>query len=417
VNRYKLANGITVIEDPIEGSQSFTLMVMFKTGSRNETPEIWGISHFLEHMAFKGTKSYPSAAILADELVGLGVRYNAFTSKEYTGYYIKGAKKVFEKSLSIISEMTTSPVILDEEVDKERGTIIEEINMVEDSPQEKIYEYFEECLYSNKQVSQNVIGTKSSLSGIHSKEIKEYREKYYRTGNAVVSISGCIPESFKELLERKFSEFKDGKNDYLQEIVEKKKQINLLNKDTQQTHLAIGFPALRFTDDEKDIAFVLGVVLGGNMSSRMFTEIREKRGLAYYINTFHEGMADTGMVTTFAGVNNEKAIEAVGIINEVYKSVLTELPEEELIKTKNYIIGNMALQYEESERRSTYNAICEIYGAKLETLEEKIARVESITAEQVVALANRLFDDKKLCLALIGPFKDEEKFTKILKLK
>ncbi len=414
MNRYKLENGVTVIEDPIEGSQSFTLMVMFKTGSRNETPEIWGISHFLEHMAFKGTKSYPTAALLADELVGLGVMYNAFTSKEYTGYYIKGAKRVFDKSLNIISEMTIEPVIVDEEVEKERGTVIEELNMYEDSPQRKIFDYFEECLYQNKQVSQNIVGSKESLAGIHAKEIKEYREKYYRTGNAVISISGYIPTNLRELLTKEFSNLEKGENAYLPAVIEDRKQINLSYRETQQTHMAIGFPGLKFTDSEKDAATVLSALLGGNMSSRMFKEIREKRGLAYYVNTYDDDLDDTGSLVTFTGVNNEKAVEAAGIINDVYKSVLKEIPEEELIKTKNYLIGILALQYENSEKRSTYNAIREIYRAETETLEEKIAKIEAVTADHVIALANRLFDEKKLCLALIGPFKDETEFAKIL---
>lgn len=417
MKKYSLSNGITVIEDQIADAQSFTVLVMVGTGSRNETPDIWGISHFFEHMAFKGTPSYPSASLLSKELDSLGVMYNAFTGKEYTGYYIKGSKKVLTKALNIISEITLSPIILDEEVDKERGTIVEELNMSEDDPRRKIYDYFEECIYTNKQISQEIIGSKKSLSGIKAEHLIKYHNDYYLAENSVITVSGFIPNDLTELLERGFAQLPKGKRGYLPEIIQERKMVNLFTKKTQQTHMAIGFPGVNVHDKDRDVAQILATLLGGNMSSRMFSEIREKRGLAYYVKTYSDNMYDAGCFVTFAGVNNEKAYEAVQVIMEVYRGVKTSIPEDELRRTKDYIIGIVTLSYEDSEHRSETNAISQTYGLDYRSLEKKITDIEAVTVSQVLELANKLIDEEKVCLALIGPFTDVSKFAKILERK
>lgn len=411
---YKLDNGLRVVEDPIEGSNSFTLMVMFKTGSRNETPEIWGISHFLEHMTFKGTKTYPSAYLLAKELDSLGAAYNAYTSKEHTGYYLKGSKKVFDRALAIISEMTVDPIITDQEAEKERGAIIEELNMYEDDPARKVVDFFEESLYENHQLAQEIAGTKESLRGIHAKEILQYREKYYKTGNAVVSIAGFVPKNFKTLVEESFKKLKKGEDDYLPPVIEEKKMINIINKETQQTHLVIGYPGISIRDKDRDTIRVLSTLIGGNMSSRMFTEVREKRGLAYYVRTVADTLLDTGAIATMAGVNNEKSFDAVKIIKEVFESATRDIPENELQKTKDFMTGIMTLQYENSEVRSEINAMTELYGLEHNSLAERIKNIEKVSSSEVKAVAKKLLDSKKICLALIGPYNDIGKFEKAL---
>ena len=416
MQKYKLTNGITVVEDKVADSQSFTLMIMFRTGSRNETENIWGISHFLEHMAFKGTKTYPSAFLLAKELDSLGAVYNAFTSKEHTAYYIKGSKNVFDKALSIFAEMTTDPVIIDEEVDKERGTIIEELNMYEDDPRSKLGDYFEQALYADKQVSQDIIGTKKSLAGIHAREIIEYRDKFYISGNTVISVAGYVPDSLKDSLESYFDQLSEGKNDYLGAVLEKKKPINLLFKETQQTHLAIGFPGFRYADEQRPAASVLSVILGGNMSSRMFSEVREKRGLAYYVRTHNDGMFDGGSFATVAGVNNEKVYDAVKVIKDVYVSALTKVESDELRRAKDFMIGMTTLSFENSENRSESAATSIMYGEKPKTLSEIIALIEKVTADEVLTVAGNIIDFDLVCLALIGPYQDETKFAKILEV-
>jgi predicted Zn-dependent peptidase len=387
---------------------------MFKTGSRNETPDIWGISHFFEHMVFKGTPSYPSADLLSRELDGLGAMYNAFTSKENTAYYLKGSKNVLSKTISLMAEMTLSPIISDEEVERERGTIIEELNMSEDNPARWIYDLFEESIYEDKQIAQEIIGSKESLAGIHAADILAYHEKYYVTGNAVITVSGFIPEDLQSQLESAFSPMPKGEMGYLPPKPGSTKKINIYNKDTKQTHMAVGFPGIDVVDKDRDVAQVLATMLGGNMSSRMFSEVRLNRGLAYYVKTFNDSMADTGSFVTFAGVNNEKVYEALKVIMDVYRGAKELIPADELRRTKDYITGITILSYEDSEHKSESNAYTEIYGLDYRSLEDKIAAVEAVTAEQVKAFANRVIVEEKLCLALIGPFKDESKFAKIL---
>lgn len=417
MHNYTLTNGITVVEDVTNEAKSFTLLVMFRTGSRNETKDIWGISHFLEHMAFKGTPTYPSAELLAKELDSLGAMYNAFTSKEYTGYYIKGSKVVFERALKIISEMTTTPIIIDEEVDKERGTIIEELNMYEDDPRRKIGDLFETDLYDDEQIAQDIIGSVESLTGIHAKELLAYREKYYTSDNTVVALSGYVPADFKESAEALFSSIAAGKETFLPAVSKATKALNLHYKETQQTHLAIGFPGIGVLDQDNVIAKILSVILGGNMSSRMFSEIREKRGLAYYIRTYSDNMHEAGSFVTFAGINNDKVYDAISLIKSVYQSALTLVDDVELKRAKDYVSGIITLQYEDSEYRSENLAFAEIYGEKLKTLDERLAEIEAVTAADVLRVAQRLIDFDKICLSLIGPFNDESKFAKILNTK
>ncbi len=414
MEKIKLDSGLIIIADPIADAQSFTLLVMFRTGSRNETKAIWGISHFLEHMAFKGTKSYPTPEALVKYLDSLGSMYNAFTSKEHTGYYIKGSKKVFDKALGILAEMTLDPIVLDAEVDKERGTIIEELNMYEDDPRRKIYDYFEESIYDNEQIAQDIIGTKKTLAGIHAKEIVGYRHHYYTAGNAVVSISGYIPDDLEEKVEIAFKKLSGEKLNYLPPKPSSVKKINIKYKKTQQTHLALGFPGIKVLDKDREAASILALILGGNMSSLMFGEVREKRGLAYYISTYSDNMDDTGCFVTFAGVNNEKATEAVKVIKQVYDNVFDKLTDMELRRAKDYLVGILTLKYESSENRSEQNATSYLYGKKLTTLEEKIKAVEAITKEEVYNIAKKLLNNDKVCLSLIGPFKDNVVFDKIL---
>lgn len=416
IKNYTLDNGLRVVEDPIEGSHSFSMMVMFKTGSRNETEDIWGISHFLEHMCFKGTKSFPSANILAKELDSLGALHNASTSKEHTGYYLKASSHVFEKALNIICEITTDPIITDSEADKERGAIIEELNMYEDDPARRVGDYYEEVLYRNHQISQDIGGTKKSLNGIHAKEMIAYRNKYYRAGNAVVSIAGKIPENFKELIETRLKSLETGENKYLDGELEDRKRVNLKTKDTNQTHMILGFPGVSILDKDREVARILATLLGGNSSSRMFSEVREKRGLAYYIFSMSDNMQDDGTIATFAGVNNDRIYEAVSLISDIYDSIKEDVPEDELKKTKDYLSGVITLSYEESELRAQRNATTTLYGLKPASLEKRLEQIERVTSQDVKRLANELIDRQKICLALIGPFKDKDKFEKALKI-
>ncbi|MEI6267129.1 MAG: pitrilysin family protein [bacterium] len=412
--KYLLSNGIAVIEDPIKEAESFTLLVMVRTGSRNETGGNHGISHFLEHMAFKGTKSFPTPMLLAKELDSLGAVYNAFTSKEYTGYYIRGAKRVFDRSLSIISEMTTAPIILEDEVNKERGTIIEEINMYEDDPRSKIYDYFEESLFEDKLIAQEVIGNKTTVGKQTAKDMLAYRETYYTAGNMVISVAGFIPEGLKDSLEKYFSIVRGSKLEYLKPVLEKKKRINLMYKETQQTHLALGFTGVDFTSGQRDVAKLLSVVCGGNMSSRMFSEVREKRGLAYYVSTISDNMFDAGTFFTIAGINNEKVFEAVELIKSIYLRVPGRITADELNRGKEFMVGMITLRNEDSEQRANQNALRSIYATELESLDQRVKSIEKITLKEINDFAADIINIDKICFAAIGPFKDNDKFAKIL---
>ncbi len=416
IERHVLQNGIRTLGQKSEGTLAASALVVIKTGSRNETPKIHGISHFLEHMCFKGTKKRKTAPDLARETDSMGAKCNAFTSKEFTGYYIQADKKFFDKSLDILSDMTFHSILAQQEIERESGTIIEEINMYEDTPMYNISDIFEEILFENQQMAQSVVGTKKVIKSITSDIMRQYRDKYYKAGNTIVSCAGNLPNDYLKKIEKYFGSVPLGKNEYAGNKINKLygQRVRLQKKDTEQAHIYMGLESYDVNNPDRFAADILAIIMGGNMSSRLFVEVREKRGLAYYIKAVDESNHDTGMFTVRAGLNVEKTEEAVKIIRDELLLAGSGIKAEELKRARDYTLGTMALTEENSINVADQNGLEEIIGGKAMPLEERIKLYNKVSLEDVLRVANDIFKPERLKMAIIGPYENEEKFAKIL---
>lgn len=428
----KLKNGVRVLTIPMNGVESVTTLVMVGAGSRYEDKKINGLSHFLEHMFFKGTKKRPTALDISSEIDGIGGEFNAFTSKEYTGYYVKAAKKHLELSLDVISDMLLHSTFSSAEIEKEKGVIVEEINLYEDTPMRRIGDTFEELLYGDQALGWRVIGTKDVIKSISRDMFVRYIEGLYKGGNVIVGIAGGIGSTSPRLrgasdeklainfVERYFGELKGEKGGKLLAVKGEQRQPKVLvsYKKTDQAHMCLGVRAFPVDHPDRYALSVLSTILGGNMSSRLFIQVRERRGLAYYVRSSTDHYHDAGYFVTQAGLDIKRIEEAVRVILEEYYKVtkMTEVTEGELTKAKEYIKGKMVLELEDSQSVAGLYVSQALLEKEIKTPSEIMKKVGGVTKEDVARVAGEVFRNEKLNLAVIGPFDSGEKFEKILRL-
>lgn len=412
----KLNNGLSVILSPIASTKAVTVLVLFGTGSRYEPEKIGGISHFLEHMYFKGTKRRPTALAVSEELDSMGSSFNAFTSKEYTGYYIKAASHHLDQMLDILSDMLFEPLFDAKEMEKEKGAVIQEINMYEDSPREYVDDLYEENLYGKDHpLGRMIAGTREKVRGITREQLLQYLKDHYFGENAIVSIAGEIdPADALKKVTKYFGRMPKGKKQIPAKFKKSATEPKIYYKKTEQTHLIIGSLGYPYSYKHKNAYKLLGIALGGSMSSRLFIKIRERRGLAYFVRTGTSEYMDTGTIATQAGIDNDKVYEAIQAIAEEYKLVAKDLNAKELIKAKEIAKGRMILDYEDSMSVAMRLGMDARYGEKLRTLNERIKDIDKVTLAEVKAVAKDVFKPP-YSLALIGPFKDPKKFSKLIK--
>lgn len=416
-----LANGLRVVTAQMPQVKSAAALVLVKTGSRYETKKLNGLSHFLEHMAFKGTKKRPSSLAITSLIDGIGGSFNAFTSKDHTGFYIKAESHHLDLILDVLSDMVLNSLINKIELEKERGIIVEEINMYEDRPEARVEELFEELLFGkNNPLGWRISGEKDSIARITRDDVLDCINNKYVGKNMVIGIAGNLPRHrFWTHSLRSFARMTTGEENNFEKI--KLKQNNPQSlvhyKKTDQAHLCLGFPALPLNHPDKYVLALLTTILGGNMSSRLFLEVREKRGLAYHISSGVEEYADTGYFVTQAGLRLNALNEAIKVILEEFNKLRAlAASAEELSRAKLFWRGKMALSLEDSFRVASFYASQELLENKIETPEEILARLDVVTGEDIKRVANTIFVPHNLNLALIGPFKDGERFDKILKL-
>ena len=311
-----LKNGLRLIYSPMEGTKTVTVLAIFGTGSKYENRENNGISHFLEHMIFKGTEKRPTTMDIASELDGVGADFNAFTAKEYTGYWVKVNKEKLNLALDIVSDMLLNSKFDEQEIDREKGVIIEEINMYEDNPMMSIEDVFENCLYGDTPAGWDVAGPKENILKMQRKDFITYFNSQYGTNQSTVCLAGNITKEVEEKVEKYFAELRMNDFQDKEKTIEKQSEpkVKIKYKDTDQTTISLGVRAYPVGHKDEMALKMLAIILGGSMSSRMFTEIRERRGLAYYVKTAAELYTDTGFLTTQAGLNSEKLDEAVKTI-------------------------------------------------------------------------------------------------------
>jgi predicted Zn-dependent peptidase len=417
--RSLLSNGLKLISAPIMGTKTVTIMMMFGTGSKYESMSMNGLSHFLEHMFFKGTKDRPNTQKISGELDALGCEYNAFTAKEYTGYWIKIDSTKSGAAMAVLSDMLMNSKFSAAEIEKERGVIIEEINMYHENPMMYIEDVFESCLYGDTPAGREIAGPKSNIRALKRQDFLDYFSSQYGANSAILCLAGNIDEKTERQAEKYFG--KMGRAAFKGKLKTPDAQgapaVKLHYKDGNQAIISLGVRAFDTYHEDKMIAKVLSVILGGSMSSRMFTEVREKRGLAYSVHTTAEFYTDAGYLTTQAGIPVGKQNEAIKVILGEYKKIkqLT-VSKQELRRAKDLIKGRTIIGFEESDNVTNWYAKQAVLKEEMMSPEEFFAKLEKVTAADIKRVAKNIFANDRLNLAIIGPFKDEEDFEKIVKL-
>jgi len=421
MNKYKitrLSNKIPLIVVPIKGAQTITALVVVKTGSKYEDRKNNGISHFLEHMFFKGTKKRPNTLALSSELDSLGGEYNAFTGKEFTGYWVKVASAKIKYALDIVSDMLLNSQFSEEEIERERGVIIEELNMYEDNPLMHIEDVFESGLYGDTPAGWETIGTKENIQNLKRKDFISYLNSQYGSSNTFIILAGGVKENDKKMAMKMFSDFR--KNIVKEKLPvkenQKKPEIKIAYKKNDQLNLSLGVRAYPTDHADEFKVKLLSIILGGSMSSRLFISLRERNGLAYYVRTMAETYSDSGYLTTQAGVPADKVKAAIKIILNEYKKISEEaVSAKELERAKDLIQGKMLLQMESSDNLANWYARQVILRRKILTPGELIKEIKKITAADLQKTAKRIFINSQLNLAIIGPVKSGDELKKILK--
>jgi len=419
--KFIFKNGLRLVTVPMKNTKAVTVLVLVGTGSKYETKEINGISHFLEHMFFKGTKKRPTALAVNEILDRVGGEFNAFTDKEDTGYWAKVDGGHIDLALDWVSDVFLNSKLEEKEIEKEKGVIIEEINMYLDTPMLYIEDLWEELLYGDQPAGWGIAGNKKAIAKIKREQFINYMRSHYLAKNVVIVIAGSVKENekLKTKIEYYFKGIKTGESKSKKRTIEvqKKSEILIHYKKTDQTHLYFGVRGYDNFDSRKYALILLGTILGGNMSSRLWISIREREGLAYYIRTSSHNYTDSGYLVTKAGIDNNRVEKAVEIILKEYKKIVEEkVSEDELKKAKDCIKGRSILNMEESNVQATFYGAQELIENKILTLEEKFAKIEAVTANDIQRVARDIFKPEKLNLALIGPFKDKQRFQRLLKL-
>lgn len=414
--KQKLKNGVRLITAPLKETQTASLLVLVKVGSRQEDKKLEGVSHFIEHLMFKGTKKRPTTLDLSKELDGIGAEYNAYTGKDVTGYYIKTDSKHLSLAIDMLSDMLSQSLFQAEEIEKEKGVIVEEINMYEDNPLMYVEELLEEMLFDGGELGHMIAGSRETVKAMSREQILAYKKKYYAGANVVIGLAGKFNQSQLKELKAKFV-FNKGSKSKIKKNPTKQSapRVNLKNKATEQVQVALGFPAFSHHDKRSYALQLMSVILGGNMSSRLFINVREKKGLAYFVRAWPNLYEDAGAMVIQAGLDKSRIDEAIVTILGELNSMKAGVTTEELRRAKDFIAGKMALDLEDSMSIAQWYANLELNNKKLLTPQEKLKKIMAVKAEDVKQVAKDIFDFKRANLAVIGPFKDDKQFRKLLK--
>lgn len=412
-----LPSGLRVVTSPVEGTSAVTVMVFAGAGSRYEQRNERGISHFLEHMFFKGGNKFRTTEEVSAAIDGVGGDFNAFTGKEYAGYYVKVAAAQAELACDVLSDMLLHAAFPPEEIDKERGVIMEEERMYQDTPMYRAGWDFEELLCGDHPLGWDTIGTEEVIKSVTQDDFQKHKDALYTPDNAVICFAGKITrEEAMEYANRFFAPLSGTKQRQFDPLTEYgKKKILLRTKSTEQAHLVIGVPAVHSLHPDHFAHKLLSIALGGNMSSRMFLRIREARGLCYYISTDTDSYLDAGALSTRAGVDQSRLDEALtAIIHEYDLCAKDGISDAELTRAKEYLKGKVTLNLEDSEELAHFYGKQALLYNTIRDVPDYFTEVEKVTREQVNNLAKSLLSRDALRLVVIGKHEDEDHFSKLM---
>jgi len=413
-------DGLVILLVPKKDSRSVTFEVLYKVGSRQENLKNNGASHFVEHLMFKGTERRPDTATISKELDSIGAEYNAFTGKDHTGYYIKSNSSNIVLSVDMLSDMINNSKFDKDDIDRERGVIIEEINMYEDNPLMYIEDVFESLIYDGTKLGYNIAGPRKNIQDISRSSLYSYYKKFYYNSNCIIGIAGKFnEEKVLKLVDQLFPIVKKEKKVKINKVKsfkQTKPKVEIIKRNNvEQVQLILGFRNVSSKDKRFLATQVLANILGGTMSSRLFLEIREKRGLCYFIKSSIHGYEDISSFAVHAGLNKEKIYTAIELIKEELNKIKNKgVSKEELEKAKNNIKGRFTLKMENVVNHLNFLAGQELFDEKIKDLDERLKEVEKLTLKQINDIAKEIIDWKKVNLAVIGPFNNKNKFIKIL---
>ena len=404
-----LHNGIRIVTEKIPYLRSVSIGIWINSGSRDEEDKNSGISHFLEHLAFKGTEKR-SARQIAFEMDSIGGQIDAFTSREYTCYSAKVLDEHLPVAIDLLSDILLNSTIKPADIDKERQVILEEIKFVEDNPADYIYDLLYQSVWSSHPLGRSILGSPESIEKIDRKKLINHLDNHYTPKNIIIAVAGNIDEGrLKELLEKAFGSLNKNASSSREAPPEIKRNFIIKERELEQVHFCLGTKGLRSADENRFEGYLLNTILGGSMSSRLFQKIREDYGLAYSIHSFISPYADTGLLGIYAGTSAEFFEKVLKMSLEEFKLLMTvKVPGDELKKAKEQLKGNLMLSLESSSSRMNQLAKQEMYFERFFSMDEIIDEVEKVTEEKIQRLANRLFDNAFFNLAILGPVKKEK---------
>jgi predicted Zn-dependent peptidase len=406
-----LGSGVRVVTEEVPSVRSVALGLWVRTGSRNETPAQAGVSHFLEHLLFKGTERY-SAIEISERFDGLGASVNAATGKETTHLHARFLDEHTEDVFALLAEMLLAPTY--PEIDSERQVVLEEIAMYDDEPQDRVHDVLAEAVFGQHPLGRRVLGEPEVIASIPVPDIESYRSTHYTAPQIVVGAAGHLDhERIVALAERLVNPPAEGGGEPAAAAIEGSSRLCFHPKETEQYHICFGAPGLRRDDDRRYALAVLDAIFGGSTSSRLFREVREKRGLAYSVGSYSEQFTDQGLVATYVGTREDNVEEACAIIGAEMARLRSEpVSEEELTRAKESVKGRLVLSSESTAARMTRISRATLFGLPIESLDEMLARVDAIEVDDLTELAAELYAAERLSAACVGA--EEERFRRAL---
>lgn len=413
-----LEHGLRIITAPLKGVKSVTVLILVGAGSRYETKKQNGLSHFLEHMFFKGTKKRPTPFAIFSAIDSVGGEFNGFTEKDFVGFYIKLPSAHLLLALDILSDCLLCSQFNEEEIEREKQVVLEEMNFRRDRPTVRVVDLFETLLYGDTPLGREIIGTEETVQGFSRRNLLSWMKRFFLSPNLVVIIAGdfsrekipnLISSYFSHLPKKKIPRFSKVKD------LQKEPQLLLHFKQTDQAHIALGVRAYPLRHKNRYPLALLNIILGGNASSRLFVEIREKRGLAYYVHSSRQSYLDVGYWAVYAGLDIKRVEEGIEVILGQMREIAKRgVEEEELHRAKEYMKGRLVLSLEDSKKVASFYGEQELLEKELKTPKEIINQIEKVTREDLWNVAREIFLPERLNLAVIGPYRDREKLQKLL---
>ena len=415
-----LPNGLRLITVPMKDNPTVTVLVLVEAGSKYETKKINGVSHFLEHLCFKGTTKRPRAADIVRELDGIGSQYNAFTAQEMTGYFAKSDRKHFSGILDVVSDIYLHSTFPEAELEKEKGVIVEEIRMYRDMPTRYIHDVLMGLLYGDQPAGWDVAGTEATVKRTTREDVVKYRKKHYVPEATCVVVAGNVDETEAlSAVSRSFAHMPRGRKHPKTSVKEAQKRpcVSISHKETDQVHLALALRTCDLYSEDITGMRVVSAVLGGGMSSRLFQKMRDELGICYYVGAVHESFTDHGFLEITAGVPAARLSEAIAaLVRELRFLKEKPVEEAELSRVKEYLIGNMHLGLESSDALAEFYGFQEVMKKPLLLPKEVGEKIRAVMSKDITRLTDAYFLDSGLNLALIGPIRDKEELEELLHL-